>query len=358
VNESLARLIEEITCVDDIGDEPPNMSQYDWMIWMVHRAYLNDPRLLELNFNGLTMPLPHLEPRIAPKLMKAIITNTNMTNLQLANSNLQRPQGHEMAIALKSNSAIKILNIESNNLDSECIREMVEALTENAEGSGITEWRMTNQKHMGTYFGRPVEEAMCAMVRKNTNIVKLGFACQDRNWKNEIDKAMIKNCDIARRKRKGRMSVVVKPEAAAVEKPLGAIMVVWVPEDGSWEVFDNENQSMNTVRNYVSSHRNLPTNQQLQSAAKAAGISLKYNEVVPLIKDFRAKLLNTSTTQKIELTDTYGTLKIGTLRSWTEKNEKWALDFWPNPNEHNNFTASKAPKFQVSEEVAAWLKPE
>lgn len=262
-----------------------------------------------------------------------------------------------MAAALKSNTAIQILNIESNNLDSECIREMIEGVTENTDSS-ITEWRMTNQKHMGTYFGRPVEEAMCTMVKKNTNVVKLGFACQDRNWKNEIDKAMIKNCDLARRRRKRTIIEEVTEEAAAVEKPLGGIMVVWVPEDGSWEVFDNENQNMNVVRNYVAEHKSLPTNQQLQSAAKANGISLKYNEVAPLIKDFRTKLLNTSTTQKIELTDTYGKLVIGTLRSWTEKNNKWSLDFWPTPNEHNNFTAAKAPKFGVSAEVASWLKPE
>jgi len=325
---------------------------------MVHRAYLNDPRLTELNFNGLPMPAPHAEPRIAPKLMKALITNTCITSLQLANSNLQRPQGREMAKALKANTAIKILNIESNSLDTENIRKMIIAIGANPD-SVLTEWRMTNQKHVRNHFGRPVEEAMYAMIKQNTNIVKLGFACQDRNWKNEIDKCMIRNCDAARRKRKGGdPAIVEKEEAPAVEKPLGGIMIVHLPEDGSWEVFDNENENLNVVRNYVEEHQKLPTNQQLQTAAKAAGISLKYNQIAPLIKEFRTKLLNTSVNQQVELTDAYGTQSIGTLRSWTEKNEKWSLDFWPSPQEHNNFTSAQSPIFEVSAEIAAWLKPQ
>ena len=42
------------------------------MIWMVHRVYLNDPTLKELNFSGMQMPRPHDCLVIAPKLAKSL----------------------------------------------------------------------------------------------------------------------------------------------------------------------------------------------------------------------------------------------------------------------------------------------
>ena len=45
---------------------------------MVHRAWLNDPELTVFDFDHLHMPLPHLEPRIAPKLCKAMGHNTHI----------------------------------------------------------------------------------------------------------------------------------------------------------------------------------------------------------------------------------------------------------------------------------------
>lgn len=46
----------------------PDRHPFDWMIWMVHRVYLNDPTLKELNFSGMQMPRPQDCLVIAPKL--------------------------------------------------------------------------------------------------------------------------------------------------------------------------------------------------------------------------------------------------------------------------------------------------
>merc|ERR1719333_188830 len=82
----------------------------DWMVWMVHRAYLNDPELVELNFNNMHMPPGHMEHRIAPKLMKAMETNTHIECLSLMNSNLQKQQGVELAASLLKNCSLQVLN--------------------------------------------------------------------------------------------------------------------------------------------------------------------------------------------------------------------------------------------------------
>jgi len=62
------------------------------MIWMVHRAWLNDPTLIDFNFNSMHMPEPHLEPRIAPKLVKAMEFNNHVEVLSLSNANVQTKQ--------------------------------------------------------------------------------------------------------------------------------------------------------------------------------------------------------------------------------------------------------------------------
>ena len=42
------------------------------MIWMVHRAHLDDPSLKKFDFTNLKMPAGNVEPRIAPKLAVAM----------------------------------------------------------------------------------------------------------------------------------------------------------------------------------------------------------------------------------------------------------------------------------------------
>ena len=51
--------------VAELGAEPSKkLFGGDWMIWMIHRAWLNDPSLKELDFTGMHMPLPHDEQTV------------------------------------------------------------------------------------------------------------------------------------------------------------------------------------------------------------------------------------------------------------------------------------------------------
>jgi len=169
------------------------------MIWMVHRAWLNDPSLTEFNFSGKTMPPPKAEPRVSVKLMKAMARNTNITSLLLPNANMMKPQAHELAEALKVNTTVRILNIESNNLDAAGIKKIAESLQAN-ENSALEQFRFSNQRGVHD-FGRPCEQALCSLVEKNTRLVKLGFTCSDNHMRMVIDKAVLRNNDLARKRR-------------------------------------------------------------------------------------------------------------------------------------------------------------
>lgn len=357
VTQRFAATIEEITDIADMVEEPgKNRVLGDWMVWMVHRVHLNDPSLTDFNFNNLWMPVGHAEPRIAPKLMKALANNTHVTSLQLAHSNLQKPEGRLLAESLRQNSTLQILNLESNSLDSDAVRAIALALHQNSESS-VEVWRFNNQKHIGQYFGRPVEQAVGEMMEKNTRITKLGFACNDANWRLMIDRAMLRNTDYARRRRKGA-DVDVAEETVAQEKRMSRIVLTSAPSRAVSEVFGEGDLRMGLVRKNIVEHKRLPTHQALQAWAKGQGEPLPYSAVAPLMKSVRAKVMDAAISQQVNVVDAYGAEMIGTLRAWCEKNESWSIDVWRSSDERFNFTADHQPIIEVSDSFRAWLQAE
>eukprot|EP00419_Tripos_fusus_P067182 CAMPEP_0172912846 /NCGR_PEP_ID=MMETSP1075-20121228/189228_1 /TAXON_ID=2916 /ORGANISM="Ceratium fusus, Strain PA161109" /LENGTH=106 /DNA_ID=CAMNT_0013771437 /DNA_START=81 /DNA_END=398 /DNA_ORIENTATION=- len=106
---------------------------------------------------------------------------------------MMKPQAHELAEALTVNATVRILNIESNNLDPSGIKRIAEALQAN-RNSALEQFRFSNQRGVHD-FGRPCEQALAALVEKNTQLVKLGFTCSDNHLRMTIDKAVLRNND-------------------------------------------------------------------------------------------------------------------------------------------------------------------
>jgi hypothetical protein len=357
VNQAFATKIEEITELADLMEEPSNDTRMgDWMIWMVHRAYLNDPTLVEFNFSNMHMPPSYVEERIAPKLMKAMATNTHIKILALPNSNMQKTQGHELAESLKVNVSLEKLNLENNSLDSDCIRAMASSLSENS-GSVISEWKFAYQKGMGGFFGRPVEEAVGQLMEKNSRIVKLGLQCHDAHWRNSIDRCILRNIDYDRKRRKKAEDGDYQDEVVAEEKSLRRLLFGSPPEKPVSEFFDDGDGNLRILRGYVTNTRRLPSAQQLMSFAKSNDTPLKFSIVAPLIKEFRQKIMDSAIGTRVTVQDDYMVESNGVLRAWSEKNENWALDVWPTGQTRYNYTDRKQPIIEVSDEFADWLKP-
>jgi len=358
INEELAKRIELVSDIADLPEEPPKtLHLMDWMVWMVHRAYLNDPSLEVFDFNGLQMPLPHFEPRIAPKLMQSMATNTYITSLLLNGSNLHAQQGRQLAESLRVNNALRLLELESNRLDPEAIRSIAEALKQN-EGNKLEGLKFANQKDMSASFGRPVEKAVAEMVEKNTRVTKLGFTAQDPHWRDVIDRAILRNGDIERRRRKGGASPM-DDDVTAEEKPIGRLVLTKAPSEAVWEIFDDDDEKLKLVRSFISdpdkNHR-LPTRDQLQSFAKSKGQPLPYREVAPLVKEFGKKLLDSAKMTQVIVFDTFGKEFKGTLCDWKESNHSWKFEIRPDERRRFDFTSSKDPVVEVSADFAAWLR--
>jgi len=350
INEDFAAQIEAVTDIAEMLAEPSRVKAFgDWMIWMVHRAFLNDPTLTDFNFNNLHMPPPHTEARIAPKLMKALASNSHIETLSLFNTNLQKVQGYDLAESLQSNSSLLHLNIECNCLDSGAVREIALALA-STPLSKLESLRVAEQKQVGNFFGRPVEEAVGQLMEKNESITKLSFECNDPHWRNIIDRALLRNNDFARRRRK-RLSDDPEDEVPAEEKSLGRLLLRTPPS----KVIKEDGDGQKVVLDFVATQKRMPTTSQLQSFAKNNGTPLKYSEVAPLLRDFRSSILAAAVGTEVTVADIFEADTDGRLGRWSVNNDNWSLDIWAVDGKRYDYKSSKEPALLVSDDWAAWL---
>lgn len=357
VSEDFAEQLERV--VDAAGmraivPEPFKAKEYgNWMVWMVHRAWINDESLSELDFTSMHMPTGHLEQRIAPKLMRAVAWNTHLEVLSLSNSNLERAEGLLLAESLKQNCTLLELNVENNWLDSSTVRELALAIEANPKCI-LEHFRVSHQKQMGQFFGRPTEKAMGEMMQANETIVKLGFECDDAHWRNLIDRALLRNSDHWRRRQQG--ASILEELPAAEEKTLGHLTLQVPPQQVSAEkLFPPTSMPHVTFREYVVQTRKFPTTNQLQNCAKNSGMPMAYAVAAPLIKECRSCLLEYALNTGVVVCDAFGIETRGSLMSWKEQNEQWSLEVLADEGKRYMFRSRKEPGFSLAEEWAGWL---
>lgn len=363
IDENFAARLENVLDLVDLPEEPSRKaSSGDWMLWMVHRAKLNDPALVEIDFTNMHMPAPHLEPRIAPKLMQALATNSHIEKLLLSKSNLHKQQGRQLASALRSNCTLQTVDLESNSLDSGAVVELALAIKENQGNSRIEHLRLSRQRHMGPSFGRRAEEAVAQMMQQNERIIKLGFECEDSHWRYIIDRAVLRNNDMRRRLQQVVAdSVDNEQEQPAVEMILTLDhlflhepMCGEAPRQLSTE--EKETAAYAVLRDYMMQNKKLPTPEQLQIYAKSnTDVSLQYLTAVPLIRKYRSWILDAAVGSEVSIVDAFGKLVRGSLRSWSEVNENWTVDVCSSEGRIIFKSKSKEPAVSVSELWAQWL---
>mmetsp|Transcript_91575 Transcript_91575/g.158504 ORF Transcript_91575/g.158504 Transcript_91575/m.158504 type:complete len:991 (-) Transcript_91575:157-3129(-) len=363
IDENFAAKLENVLEIADLPHEPTKKaSSGDWMLWMVHRAKLNDPTLVEFDFTNVHMPAPHLEPRIAPKLMQALATNSHIEKLLLANSNLHKQQGRQLAAALRSNCTLLTANLESNSLDSGAVIDLALAIKDCGSKSALEHLRLSCQRHMGPSFGRRAEEAVAQMMQQNERIIKLGFECEDSHWRYIIDRALLRNNDIRRRLQQvSGESVDQAQEQPAVEMTL-TLDHLFLHEPLSCEAprplctEEKENAAYAVLRDYLMQNKKLPTPEQLQIYAKSnTDVSLQYLTAVPLIRKYRSWILDAAVGTEVSIVDAFGKLVRGSLRSWSEVNENWMVDVCGEEGRIIFKSKSREPAVSVSELWAQWL---
>eukprot|EP00927_Polykrikos_kofoidii_P042272 TRINITY_DN36141_c0_g1_i1.p1 TRINITY_DN36141_c0_g1~~TRINITY_DN36141_c0_g1_i1.p1 ORF type:complete len:1188 (+),score=237.35 TRINITY_DN36141_c0_g1_i1:511-3564(+) len=352
IDKQFAAKIEEVTDLSEMLEEPCKVKTFgNWMIWMVHRAKLNDPDLVDFNFNNRQMPPPHVESRIAPKLMEAMKLNTHITSLSLNNSNLVKAQVFQLAEALEVNSTLRVLTLESNNLDSTALTRLAKAVMTNSNSS-LEQLRLSQFTAAGA-LGRPAEEAIGQMMEKNETIIKLGFECNDTHWRNIIDRALLRNTDYHRRRKFGGKNV--EEDLVVEEKTLSRVVLQQAPKTTADKVFAEASEHSSVFRSFVARQRRLPTGSQLQSYARNEGTPIKYSTVAPLIKECRSRILDAVVDTTVVIRDTFEVDSDGKLLKWSEEtNNNWVFEVRAD-DKRIAYKTSKEPAFLVSDDVAAWV---
>jgi len=169
----------------------------NWMVWMVHRVYLNDPSVTTLSFSNMDVPNSRDERRVGPKLMESLKHNTYLENLELQNSNLQTDLSKALGEALRVNKTLKSLNLEGNSLDANGMLLIAESMSEN---NGLEILKIQHQK-TGT-VGVQVEEKFHEALMSNTTLVKLGIRLSNPHHRDQIDRKLMRNIEVRRRKRR------------------------------------------------------------------------------------------------------------------------------------------------------------
>jgi len=327
------------------------------MFWMVHRAYLNDETLLELNFDNLPIPPAHVEERIGLKLMQAMRTNGHIRNLSLVSTGLQRDLVHELSQAIRENTALQCLNLEANGLDAMALCELAEAICESST-CNLQQLRLAPQQQQQS-VGRAVEEAVGRMMERNQSIVRLGFDCKDAHWRDTIDRALLRNNDLARRRRCGATNSWPESWQNAVieERALSRLVLQRPPALEASDVFNGfEGDGHRVFLRFLAVQRRLPIVSQLQSFARSNGSPLPYAQVAPLIRKCRSRLLDAVTGLEVSAVDTCEVPQDGDLVQWTESNGSWCVDVWvASAVRRYSYRCSRDPAFVMSAAWTEWL---
>merc|ERR1712232_709332 len=314
----------------------------------------------ELDFTAMHMPFPHEEKRIAPKLMAALKWNTHIEILLLTNSNLQPTSGFELADAL-------------------AVKEIAVAVGRN-KNTQVEQLMVSHQKQ-GKFFGRPTEEAFAQMMSSNDTIIKLGLECDDANWRHQIDRGLLRNNDIRRRPQKTPSSD--SRLAPLEEKQLKLISLCGEPircgddvlasastSAGASEAEEEDvaeapvartsgsQPSRDVIHDYVVRYERLPSFTQLQTYLRNAGATPPtHKEAMPILKDCRGRLLDAAVLSNVGVTDVFGTVTSGVLRSWTERNDVWTLEVASDDGRRYAFQSRHAePSMAVSGSWEAFLQ--
>lgn len=371
-NQQLAKsehFANELEQISDLVDLPPDPllkdpeKTLDWMLWIVHRLYLNDPTLLVVDFSNREMPLPTDEPRISTKMAKALVTNKHCTSLRLCNSNLRGQTGIDLAAALKKNTALQILNLECNYINPDTVVALCDGLIANPE-SAVNTIKIDSQFGIKT-LGRLAEENLVSLAKNNGQITHIGYQFAVPHCLDQSSRALMKNADTARRARRQKQVEAEREEqekkilnAAAEKKQLSRIVLANAPAKvAAWEIFDDNDASEAVYREYCAINKQLPTVEQLTQFATEQEKPLSHAAVATLIRGSREKLFNAYISADLVLVTPNGSEYIGSVVRWSEKNERFFFDIWPSHGSRMEFEGEMPIPIELKEHTAHWLMP-
>jgi len=189
-------LKDHLNCWDE-RSKPHHLGT--WMVWMVHRLHLNDPDLQKLEFALFRMPTGEEEPRIAPKLVKALERNEHLQELLLAASHLHSSEASQLAKSLRSNKKLPLrrLQLQENYLQLSDLKDIfdslhhnntLEELTVDAQRCEHGEYKELMSGEAGVDICKAAADCL-----QTCKLIELGMFLPRAHWQDQIGKGLMRN---------------------------------------------------------------------------------------------------------------------------------------------------------------------
>merc|ERR1712232_687196 len=200
--------------------------------------------------------------------------------------------------------------------DQDSLKAAAQALQLNAD-SAVEVWRFQTGSGL---LGAPTEEALYELMKVNKKIQKLGCTLNNPGYRDNINRAMLRNGDAARRARRGGAG------ATAVKKPLKKVLLDDPPESACFDVFPTEDDKLLKAREYLAEQKAVPSSTVLQNHMKKVGCALKFSEVGPFLKDIQTKLLSSAKGREITCVGPTGDETKGVVNASESANKQWKIE--------------------------------
>ena len=124
------------------------------------------------------------------EMFDALERNTNLKELNLANTGMTDMAASILASALQQNSSLEKLNVESNNVSPQTMASILEAISVHQT---VVDFKGSNQQ--AQFLGNKVETAITRAIENNKTILKVGLHFQFGDCRNRVAVQLQKNLD-------------------------------------------------------------------------------------------------------------------------------------------------------------------
>ncbi|XP_075971370.1 tropomodulin isoform X3 [Anticarsia gemmatalis] len=163
--------------------DPPNDTDPDDTITRVKN---NDQKLTDLNWNNIK----NISDEKFEKLFEAVKGNTQLEVLSLVNVGLHDRTAALLADALRHNSTLRVVNVETNFISPPGVLQLVKALLDN---NAVEEFRASNQRSQ--VLGNKIEMEITSLVEQNPTLLRLGLHLEYSDARHRIASHLQRNID-------------------------------------------------------------------------------------------------------------------------------------------------------------------
>ncbi|XP_012550185.2 tropomodulin-1 isoform X1 [Bombyx mori] len=167
--------------------DPPNDTDPDETIARVQQ---NDQKLTDLNWNNIK----NISDEKFEKLFEALKSNSHVEVLSLVNVGLTDRTAGALADALRHNTALRVLSVETNFISPPALVQLVRALLHT---NTVEEFRASNQRSQ--VLGNKIEMEITQLVEQNPTLLRLGLHLEYSDARHRVASHLQRNIDRIRK---------------------------------------------------------------------------------------------------------------------------------------------------------------